>query len=106
MPSSQSSGEIPELVESMEWLRDNIPNDSGWRYTWAEIADGMTEMGFPITRSGIHHLATGRTKIPSAATIYGLTRFFGVPADFFFNPDTRVQVRETRELLGRMRTDD
>lgn len=79
---------IPGLAANLHWLRDNIPNSLGERRTWANIADEMTALGYPISFAAITKIASGQVQSPAARTLYYICQVFEVPLDFFFNERT------------------
>lgn len=92
--SASPHAAIPGLAANVHWLRDNIPNSRGERYTWVQIAEQMTELGYPISFAAVTMISNGRTTAPSARTLYFLSRVFGVPMEFFLDEEINRRVRE------------
>lgn len=67
------------------------PPDRG-PYSYREIARGVTDRGVSMTSTTVHQLAIGHRVDPKMRHVQGLAAFFGVPVDYFYDPEVQERV--------------
>lgn len=98
MGGKPAEAAIPGLAANMKWLQDNVPDRNGGRRSWVQVAEEMTDLGYPVTFATVTKIASGDTTSPSARTLYFIARVFDVPTDFFL--DEQVNQRIRTQILG------
>ncbi len=97
---------VPEpgsLAEKIDHLFATVHPASG-QYTHQQVADAIREGGGPtISATYLWQLRYGRRDNPTMQHIEALSRFFGVPATYFFDDEVTEQVNAQLELVAALR---
>ena len=101
---STDSGEPRSLADKLNHLFDTVrPAGRTRPYSDRDVAAAMKAAGTDISHTYIHMLRSGERTNPTHAHLQGLAKFFGVPAGYFFDDDTAVQVNEELRRLAQLR---
>lgn len=75
----------------------------GKPYTYDQVAEGLSALGYEISVSYLWQLRNGRRENPTLQHIRGLAAFFGVPAAYFLDPEETKRIDEELNVIAAMR---
>lgn len=82
--------------------RSVYPKGQGRPYTYDEVARAITADGVPITGAYLQQLRTGKRTDPRRSYVAAISKFFGVPVEYFFDAnvanDISRQITELAEI--------
>jgi len=97
---------VPEpgsLAEKIDHLFNTVHPSSG-PYTHQQVSDAIHKRGGPtISATYLWQLRYGKRDNPTMQHIEALSKFFGVPATYFFDDETTRQVNAQLELVASLR---
>jgi transcriptional regulator with XRE-family HTH domain len=92
---------IPGLAEKLNHLFATIPRPDGEAlWTNERAAAALTEAGTDISGAYLSLLRLGHRTNPSAKHLAAIARLFGVPIEYFFNPELHAHTDLELRLLG------
>src|SRR6266536_1727734 len=89
---ADETGPPETLAARLNKLFASVRKPGGAEYSQREVAEGVTELGEPISHSYVGQLRKGEKDNPTLRHLRGLARFFGVPVEYFTNDDVAAQV--------------
>lgn len=104
-PQSTGMRELGPLGERIEWLiRHMWPADQSPAESDRKAAKAISEAtGENLSYSLIWKLRTGQADNPTRKVLAALSRFFGIPLDYFGEGEKTEEIREQLDALAVMR---
>jgi transcriptional regulator with XRE-family HTH domain len=103
----QQENGLPRLGAQLNYLFETVPKpDGAGLWTNEEAAAAMTESGVSISAAYLSQLRTGKRDNPSARHLSGIANLFGVPLQYFMDPDVADPINADLRLLAAMRNSD
>lgn len=93
---------VPNLAANLNYLFETVPQENGSLYTNTaverEIFD-RTQGVVRVSASYIGQMRSGREKNPTASKLRELSITFGVPVDFWWQPNVTQEVKDQFSTL-------
>ena len=97
-------GQTKTFAERLRFLFEVVRDPSGRPYNVTEVAEVIQANGYSaISRGYISAMKEGLKPIPSRDCVEAIARFFGVPADYFYNDDIAAWVEKEIRLVSALR---
>ncbi|WP_213451250.1 helix-turn-helix domain-containing protein [Rhizomonospora bruguierae] len=88
------------LRKRLDKLFTSVRKPDGTEYSTREVAEGVTEIGEPISHTYVGQLRRGEKDNPTLRHLRGLAKFFGVPVEYFTNDQVSAEVDHELDTLS------
>lgn len=100
----QQDGGMSRLAAQLNHLFSTVPRpESRELWTNDDAAEAVSIAGVAISAAYLSQLRTGKRDNPSARHLAAIAKLFGVPIDYFFDPEVANKINTDLALLVAMR---
>ncbi|MEV4125527.1 helix-turn-helix domain-containing protein [Nocardia sp. NPDC049707] len=93
---------MADFAERLNKLFETVHPPGRRSHTNAEVADVLTNSGYPISKPYLSQLRSGQRTNPSNETRTALAKFFKVGPDYFVNDVYAAKIDHDLELLSQL----